>query len=86
MELYWPTASTTMTAYTITIPDGFYTTTSLNFFLHQFCITNGLYLVNGTGQNVFYISIRYNSYQYGNQITATLVPTSLPSGFTAPPN
>ena len=72
--------------YTITIPDGFYTTTSLNFFLQQFCITNGLYLINGSGQNVYYFSIQYNSYQYGNQIITTLVPTSLPSGFTAPSN
>ena len=85
-KLYFPTASSTYTTYTITIPDGFYTTTSLNFFLQQFCITNGLYLVNGSGQNVYYLSIQYNSYQYGNQIITTLVPTSLPVGFTAPSN
>ena len=85
-KLYFPTASSTYTTYTITIPDGFYTTTSLNFFLQQFCITNGLYLVNGSGQNVYYFSIQYNSYQYGNQVITTLVPTSLPSGFTAPSN
>jgi hypothetical protein len=85
-KLYFPTASSTYNTSTITIPDGFYTTTSLNFFLQQFCITNGLYLVNGSGQNVYYFSIQYNSYQYGNQVITTLVPTSLPSGFTAPSN
>ena len=51
-KLYFPTASSTNNTYTITIPDGFYTTSSPNFFLQQFCITNGLYLVNGSGQNV----------------------------------
>ena len=85
-KLYFPTASSTYTIFTITIPDGFYTTTSLNFFLQQYCITNGLYLVNGSGQNVYYFSIQYNSYQYGNQVITTLVPTTLPSGFTTPSN
>ena len=82
----FPTGTSTYSGDTIIIPDGFYTTTSLNYFLQQFCITNGLYLVNGSGQNVYYISIQYNSYQYGNQIMTTLVPTSLPSGFTSPSN
>ena len=86
LKLYFPTGSNTFTSYTITIPDGFCTTTSLNFFLQQFCITNGLYLVNSTGQNVYYFSIQYNSYQYGNQIITTLVPTSIPTGYTAPSN
>ena len=84
-KLYFPHQSIN-NIYTITIPDGFYTTTSLNFFLQQFCITNGLYLINGSGQNVYFFSIQYNSYQYGNQIITTLVPTALPSGFTAPAN
>jgi hypothetical protein len=86
LKLYFPTGYSTNNTYTITIPDGFYTTTSLNYFLQQFCITNGLYLINGSGQNVYYFSIQYNSYQYGNQIITTLVPTSLPSGYTAPSN
>jgi len=83
-KLYWPTDSSTNTTFTITIPDGFYTTTSLNYFLQQYCITNGLYLVNGSGQNVYFFSIQYNSYQYGNQILSLLVPTSLPSGYSVP--
>ena len=84
--LSFPTASATYTTFNITIPDGFYTTTSLNYYIQQFCISNGLYLINSTGQNVYYISIQYNSYQYGNQILAFAVPTSLPAGHTAPSN
>ena len=48
--LSFPTASATYTTFNITIPDGFYTTTSLNYYIQQFCISNGLYLINSTGQ------------------------------------
>lgn len=85
-KIYFPTGASAYTTFTITIPDGFYTTTSLNYYLQQVCITNGLYLINGSSQNVYYLSIQYNSFQYGNQILATPVPTSLPAGFTAPSN
>ena len=39
--LYFPTASTRYTSFTINIPDGFYSTTSLNSYIQQYCITNG---------------------------------------------
>jgi hypothetical protein len=80
----FPTGSSTYATYTITIPDGFYTTTSLNYFLQQYFITNGFYLVNSSGQNVYYLSVQYNTFQYGNQILAYTVPTSLPAGYTLP--
>ena len=83
-QFSFPTSSTTYTTSTITIPDGFYTTTSLNYYFQQWMISNGYYLVNGAGQNVYYFTIQYNSYQYGNQILAYKVPTSLPSGYSYP--
>ena len=83
-QFSWPTSSSTYTTSTITIPDGFYTTTSLNYYLQQWMISNGYYLINGSGQNVYYYSIQYNSYQYGNQVLAYTVPTSLPSGYSQP--
>ena len=83
-KIYFPSGSSTYTPYTMTIPDGFYTTTSLNYLLQQFCIAYGLYLINSTGQNVYYLSFQYNSFQYGNQILATQVPYSLPSGYSVP--
>ena len=83
-QFSFPKSSNTYTTTTITIPDGFYTTTSLNYYLQQWMISNGYYLVNGSGQNVYYYTIQYNSYQYGNQILAYLVPTSLPAGFSYP--
>jgi hypothetical protein len=70
-KLYFPTASSTNNTYTITIPDGFYTTTSLNFFLQQFCITNGLYLVNLSIQG-------QNMAVYVTKDGKNLIPTMIP--------
>ena len=70
------------TDFTITIPDGFYTTTDINNFFQNYCIQNGLYLVNSAGQNVYYASISYNPTYYANQIIVFPVPTSLPAGYT----
>ena len=72
--------------YTITLPDGFYSTTDLNNYFQNFCISNGLYLVNAAGQNVYYASIQYNPTYYANQIIVFPVPTSLPVGYTQPAN
>ena len=83
-QFSFPTGSYGFTTSTITIPDGFYTTTSLNYYLQQWMISNGYYLINGSSQNVYYFTIQYNSYQYGNQLLAYTVPTSLPSGYSFP--
>jgi hypothetical protein len=83
-QFSFPTGSATFETSTITIPDGFYTTTSLNYYLQQYMIANGYYLVNSAGQNVYYYTIQYNSYQYGNQLLGYLVPTSLPAGYSYP--
>jgi len=81
----WPTSSTSYISYNIIIPDGFYTTTSLSNYLQQWMISNGFYLYNSTtAQNVYYLSLVYNTYQYGNQILLSPVPTSLPSGYALP--
>jgi len=81
----FPTGSSSYQAYNITIPDGFYTTTSLSNYLQQWMISNGFYLYNNsTAQNVYYLSLVYNSFQYGNQILFSPVPTDLPSGYSLP--
>lgn len=81
----FPSGSSTYTTIIITIPDGFYTTTSLNNYLQNWMISNGYYLINSsTGQNVYYIQMVYNTYQYGNQLLFSPVPTSLPAGYSLP--
>jgi hypothetical protein len=85
--LSFPTASATYTTFNITIPDGFYTTTSLNAFIQQFFVSNGFYLIENSTQNyVYYINVLFNPTYYANQIILRPVPISIPAGFTAPSN
>lgn len=74
------------TIITITFNDGFYTVTDLNAYIQQICITNGLYLINASGQYVYYLTLLYNTTYYAVQVVSQLVPTSLPAGFTQPAN
>jgi hypothetical protein len=58
----------------------------LNQSLQTFCIANGLYLINSSGDNVYYISLQANPTTYKVDLSLFRVPTSLPSGFTQPSN
>jgi hypothetical protein len=73
------------TPYTLTMDDGFYTVNALNARIQQFCITNGMYLTDGSGNNVYYLSVSPNSTAYANQIITKLIPLTV-TGFTAPSN
>ena len=82
VTILWPSGTGT-TSFTWTIASGFYTVSDLNLALQLFCVNNGLYLVSGSS-NVYYLSLYTNTALYKNQLIAELVPTSLPSGYTAP--
>jgi hypothetical protein len=45
-----------------------------------------MYFTDGSGNNVYYISITPNSTAYANQIISKLIPLSLPPGYSAPNN
>ena len=47
-------------------------------------ISLGAYLINASGQYVFYASIVQNRTFYANQLILTRVPTALPAGWSAP--
>ena len=86
-KFYWPTATNTYNTFTITIPDGFYTTTTLNLFIQQFCVTNGMYLIEAaTDKYHYFINMLYNETYYANQVILKPVTTSLPTGYSAPSN
>lgn len=85
-NLVFPTGGGVLTNYQITLQEGFYSITDINAFIQQFCITNGLYLINTQGNYVYYITLLYNTSTYGVQLIASLVPTSLPAGWTQPSN
>jgi len=84
----FPTGSATnsYTTFNITFPDGFYTLSDIRNYIQQYCITNGLYLINATGSYVYYIDFQLNSTYYANQILLYTVPLSLPVGWTQPSN
>lgn len=80
-QIVWPAGAGT-TTFTITIPNGFYTISDLNSYLQKYCITNGLYLINVSGQYLYYCEFLTNSNYYAIQFNAYSVPTSLPAGWT----
>jgi len=86
--LGFPTGSATnsYTTFSIVFPDGFYTIDDIRYYVQQFCITNGLYLINSTGNNVYYVDFQTDITYYANQILLYTVPRSLPTGWTQPSN
>lgn len=68
----------------ITVPDGFYSIASLNSFIQSEFITNSVYLVDASGNNVYYLELVENATFYSVQLNCYPVPTSLPAGFTNP--
>lgn len=80
----WINGAGVATTYTIQIPDGLYEISTLNQYL-QFCfIQNGHYLVNASGENVYYAEFLVNTARYAVQINTFLFPTALPVGWTNP--
>ena len=65
----FPTGSATnsYTTFNITFPDGFYAVSDIRYYVQQFCITNGLYLIDASGNNVYYVEFQSNPTYYTNQ-------------------
>jgi hypothetical protein len=75
-SLIFPTAATTIT-YSITLPDGFYTITDINSYIQQQCVLNGAYLIDTSGNYVYFIRMIYDSTYYAVQLLYYSVPTSI---------
>ena len=69
---------------TITMPDGFYDVNALNSYLQQSLITAGYYLVDGSGNYVYYTEFIANANYYTVQLNQYPVPTALPGGYSNP--
>lgn len=80
----WVDGAGVATTYTINVPDGLYEITTLNQLLQFSMIQNGHYLVNGSGENVYYAEFVVNPARYAVQINTYLFPTALPVGWTNP--
>jgi len=76
----------TPTTYTITIPNGLYNISDINSFCQFTMIANGHYLINASGDYVYYFEITVNANRYAIQLNTFYVPLSLPIGWTQPSN
>jgi len=79
----WKVGATT-TTHSVVIPTGLYEIVDINSYLQFVFIQNGHYLVNTAGQNVYYAEMIVNPNLYAVQVNTFPIPTSLPSGWTAP--
>ena len=80
-SLIFPTAAT-ITTISVTLPEGFYTVTDINSYIQQVCIDYGAYLIDATGNYVYYQQLVYNSTYYAVQLLLFSVPTTLPTGYS----
>ena len=83
---YQYVVGTTTNTRTITLDEGLYEITDINKALQFNFINEGLYLVDSNGDNVYYAEFLINTVKNSIDINTYAVPTSLPTGFTAPSN
>ena len=84
-----PTYTNTLTPYgtynTITFPNGNYSVSQINSYIEDYMVSKNQYLTQtSTGQKLYYISLTSSTTTYGNQFILTPIPSTLPSGYTAP--
>jgi hypothetical protein len=80
-SLIFPKGAATQTI-SVTLPEGFYTVTDINSYIQQICLDNGAYLIDSTGNYVYYQQLVYNSTYYSVQLLLYPVPTTLPTGYS----
>ena len=74
----------TFTEYSITIPNGNYDIVALNQFLQGWFIQHNKYLIDSSGNYVYYMELLANQSTYTIQLITYPIPTSLPSGWSVP--
>lgn len=71
-----PTAATISTI-SITLPDGYYSYSDINRNIQSALVSAGAYLIDGSGNNVFYIQMEENSVYYACQVDFSPTPTTI---------
>lgn len=79
-------ATYTPFAWTLPALTNYESISVLNQALQSFCIANGLYLIDSSGNNVFYLELKANPTTYKIDLLLFEIPSSLPSGWTQPSN
>lgn len=72
------------TSVSVTLPAGFYTVDDINSYMQSVMVTNTHYLVNSSGDYVYYLELVTNSTYYAVQLNSYPVPNALPSGWSNP--
>jgi hypothetical protein len=63
--------------YNITIPNGYYSVSDLNYFIHNQFIINNLYVTANNGSdNVYFVEIVINSIRYSTSLNFYAIPTA----------
>jgi hypothetical protein len=75
-SLIFPTGALT-TTFAFTLPDGFYTINDINSYIQQQCIINRAYLIDSSGDYVYFVKMMYNATYYAVQFLYYLVPSSI---------
>lgn len=72
----------------VSIPIGtnFSSISEMNNYLQTVMIANGFYLIDNNQDNVYYMTLIANPTSYGVSLVQSLVPTTLPSGWSQPAN
>ena len=86
ISITFPYLATTTTL-NLTLPNGFYSTSDINNYIRLQCLNAGLYLVDSTGNYVYYFQVYTNITYYTNTIILSLVPTAATAsaaGYTVP--
>ncbi len=75
------------TVVNVNIPNGFYTISELNAYLQSVMVANNQYLINSSGNYVYFLEIATNSSLYAVQLNCYPIPTATQAatlGYTAP--
>ncbi|GMF42739.1 unnamed protein product [Phytophthora lilii] len=73
-----PTAATTSVV-SVNLTDGIYTYADINRSIQTALVNAGAYLINASGENIFYIQLSENSVYYAAQFDFSPTPTTLPT-------
>jgi len=85
IEYKFPSGYDTITC-SITIPDGNYEISDLNSMLHLYMKKKGHYLIDSSGNDVYFISLTLLTSQYKVGLECKLIGSTLPSGWSFPSN
>jgi hypothetical protein len=72
------------TVVNVVLPDGAYEITDINAYLISVMTNNKHYLLNSSGEYVYYLDMSVSTTQYVIILTAYVLPSTLPSGWSIP--